>query len=73
MVHTIAMSSLAEGTPGVCHLKQYFILRNPHSGLVLEGTSPYVRIQHYIGVDTQLWSLEYLPGGLVHIINKSNR
>ncbi|KAJ3648189.1 hypothetical protein Zmor_020010 [Zophobas morio] len=66
------MSTPTGLTPAACHVSRYFTLRNPHSGLVLEGTSPYVTIQHYTGTDAQLWYLEYLDGGLVYIINKSN-
>ncbi|RZC32329.1 uncharacterized protein BDFB_003349 [Asbolus verrucosus] len=48
------------------------IIRNPGSGLVLDGSQYEVKLQRYTGSPAQLWIMEPLPGGKVIIRNKGN-
>ncbi|XP_063904925.1 uncharacterized protein LOC135123993 [Zophobas morio] len=49
---------------------QYFVLKNPHSGYVLDASQEWVTLQQFTGFTTQHWRLEAATGGQFYIVNK---
>ncbi|XP_044252641.1 uncharacterized protein LOC123003736 [Tribolium madens] len=50
---------------------QYFMIKNPHAGLVLDAKEKIVKIQTATRSATQLWSLELAEPGKVYIVNRA--
>ncbi|KAJ3646725.1 hypothetical protein Zmor_024300 [Zophobas morio] len=51
--------------------EDYFVIRNPHSGLVLDASEDFITLQEFTGFSTQKWRLEPTKDGSFYIINKS--
>ncbi|KYB26377.1 hypothetical protein TcasGA2_TC033799 [Tribolium castaneum] len=54
-------------------MEKYYILRNPQSRLVLDGTQTIVAARQVTRFDTQLWKVEHVECGKFFIHNKANK
>ncbi|RZC39226.1 uncharacterized protein BDFB_008851 [Asbolus verrucosus] len=54
------------------HRGKHAVIRNPHSGLVLDAGDDQVKLQHFTGFAAQLWSVEPTDEGKFFIRNKAN-